>query len=106
MLDVLLLLSFLTSIIDCDPPVFVADVPCVMVKSLLLQKSSEGTKDNGNSKSRYTAHDFDFLKKHLSTTFNTQVQFSCDNTGKGKISFPFKNDDELAKLITIFDKLK
>ena len=77
-----------------------------MVKSLLLQKSSEGTKDNGNSKSRYTAHDFDFLKKHLSTTFNTQVQFSCDNTGKGKISFPFKNDDELAKLITIFDKLK
>ena len=77
-----------------------------MVKSLLLQKSSEGTKDNDNPKSRYTAHDFDFLKKHLSTTFNTQVQFSCDNTGKGKISFPFKNDDELAKLITIFDKLK
>ena len=77
-----------------------------MVKSLLLQKSSEGTKDNDNPKSRYTAHDFDFLKKHLSSTFNTQVQFSCDNTGKGKISFPFKNDDELAKLITIFDKLK
>lgn len=77
-----------------------------MVKSLLLQKSSEGTKDNDNPKSRYTAHDFDFLKKHLSSTFNTQVQFSCDNTGKGKISFPFKNDDELAKLITIFDKIK
>ena len=77
-----------------------------MVKSLLLQKSSEGTKDNDNPKSCYTAHDFDFLKKHLSSTFNTQVQFSCDNTGKGKISFPFKNDDELAKLITIFDKLK
>ena len=77
-----------------------------MVKSLLLQKSSEGTKDNDNPKSRYTAHDFDFLKKHLSSTFNTQVQFSCDNTGKGKISFPFKNDDELAKLFTIFDKLK
>ena len=77
-----------------------------MVKSLLLQKSSEGTKDNDNPKSRYTAHDFDFLKKHLSSTFNTQVHFSCDNTGKGKISFPFKNDDELAKLITIFDKLK
>ena len=77
-----------------------------IVKSLLLQKVSDDTKGNNPQHSRYTAHDFDFLKKHLSSTFNTQVQFSCDNTGKGKISFPFKNDDELAKLITIFDKLK
>ena len=77
-----------------------------IVKSLLLQKISDDTKGNIPQQSRYTAHDFDFLKKHLSSTFNTQVQFSCDRSGKGKISFPFKNDDELAKLITIFDKLK
>ena len=77
-----------------------------IVKSLLLQKISDDTKGNNPQQSRYTAHDFDFLKKHLSSTFNTQVQFSCDRSGKGKISFPFKNDDELAKLITIFDKLK
>ena len=77
-----------------------------IVKSLLLQKISDDTKGNNPQHSRYTAHDFDFLKKHLSSTFNTQVQFSCDRSGKGKISFPFKNDDELAKLITIFDKLK
>lgn len=50
--------------------------------------------------------DFDILKRHLSTAFNTPVQFTCDRTGKGKISFPFKNEDELAKLITIFDNLK
>ena len=58
------------------------------------------------SKSRYTSSDFDILKKHLSTTFKTQVQFSCDNNGKGKITFPFKNEDELERLITIFDALK
>lgn len=50
--------------------------------------------------------DFESLRKHLSTTFNTPVQFACDNFGKGKITFPFKNQDELAKLITIFDSLK
>ena len=50
--------------------------------------------------------DFESLRKHLSTTFNTPVQFACDNSGKGKITFPFKNQDELAKLITIFDSLK
>lgn len=50
--------------------------------------------------------DFESLRKHLSTTFNTPVQFACDDSGKGKITFPFKNQDELAKLITIFDSLK
>ncbi len=50
--------------------------------------------------------DFESLRKHLSTAFNTPVQFACDNSGKGKITFPFKNQDELAKLITIFDSLK
>lgn len=51
-------------------------------------------------------HDFDLLKKHLSAAFKTRVQFSCDRNGKGKITFPFKNEDELAKLITIFDTIK
>ena len=56
--------------------------------------------------SRYTSSDFDILKKHLSSTFNTQVKFSCNASGKGNITFPFKNDEELEKLLTIFDSLK
>ena len=55
--------------------------------------------------SRYTSGDFDILKKHLSTTFSTKVQFSCDKAGKGKITFPFQNDEELERLIAIFDNL-
>lgn len=55
--------------------------------------------------SRYTSSDFDILKKHLSSTFSTKVQFSCDKAGKGKITFPFQNDEELEKLIAIFDNL-
>lgn len=62
--------------------------------------------DTKSSKSKYSSNDFDILKKHLSQTFKTQVQFSCDNKGKGKITFPFKNEDELERLITIFDALK
>lgn len=50
--------------------------------------------------------DFEMLRRQLSSAFNTPVQFACDNSGKGKITFPFKNQDELAKLITIFDSLK
>ena len=66
----------------------------------------EGKTTKASTKSTYRNSDFDILKKHLSTAFKTQVQFSCDNTGKGKITFPFKNEDELARLITIFDTLK
>lgn len=50
--------------------------------------------------------DYEILRNHLSSRFKTDVQFSCNNSGKGKISFTFKNEDELAKLISIFDKIK
>jgi ParB family chromosome partitioning protein len=74
-----------------------------------LAKKMQSEKDDEQKQapaSRYSSNDFDILKKHLSSTFKTSVQFSCNNDGKGKISFPFKNEEELERLITIFDKLK
>lgn len=56
--------------------------------------------------SRFSSGDFDILKKHLSSAFQTDVKFSCDKTGRGKITFPFQNDDELERLISLFDTLK
>lgn len=50
--------------------------------------------------------DYDVLKKHLSNAFGISVKFSCDMLGKGKITFPFKNEEELDRIIRIFDKLK
>ena len=50
--------------------------------------------------------DFDILRTHLSETFKTKVKFTCDKSGKGQITFPFANDDELARLIQIFDSIK
>ncbi|MDE5656083.1 MAG: chromosome partitioning protein ParB, partial [Muribaculaceae bacterium] len=57
-------------------------------------------------RSRYSSGDFDILKKHLSSAFQTDVKFSCDKAGRGKITFPFQNDDELERLISLFDTLK
>lgn len=56
--------------------------------------------------SRYSGDDFDILKKHLSSTFNTSVGFKYDSNGKGKITFSFSGDDELERLIALFDTLK
>ena len=51
-------------------------------------------------------NDYDILKKHLSASFRRPVQFTCNAKGKGKITFPFKNEDELEQLIAIFDTIK
>ncbi|MGN0210298.1 MAG: ParB/RepB/Spo0J family partition protein [Muribaculaceae bacterium] len=55
---------------------------------------------------RYNRDDFDILKQHLSSTFNTAVAFKYDANGKGKITFSFDNDQQLEHLISIFDSLK
>lgn len=52
------------------------------------------------------SHDFDLLRNHLTAKFKTPVAFTCDRHGKGKITFSFKNEDELERLITIFDEIK
>ena len=52
------------------------------------------------------ASQFDVMTRHLSASFGVPVKFTCDINGKGKITFPFKNEQELEKIIAIFDSLK
>lgn len=67
-----------------------------------LAKKMKEEEPQSKPKSEPT-HDFDLLKNHLTSKFNTPVTFSCDRSGKGKITFSFKNEGELERLITIFD---
>ncbi len=46
------------------------------------------------------------LSKQLSKVFSTKVQMTCTNKGKGKINIPFANEDELERILLLFDKLK
>lgn len=52
------------------------------------------------------AGEFEQLKRHLSAAFHTRVQFTCNKDGKGKITFPFANDQELERLLVLFDSMK
>ncbi|MBQ8256423.1 MAG: ParB/RepB/Spo0J family partition protein [Bacteroidaceae bacterium] len=49
--------------------------------------------------------EFHQLKKQLTNFFQTPVQLTCSAKGSGKISIKFKNEQELERIITIFDKL-
>ena len=50
--------------------------------------------------------EYNLLRNNLSNFFGIKVQFSCDDKGKGKISIPFKNEEELEHIIGLLDKLK
>ena len=48
---------------------------------------------------------YHLLKKQLTNFFQTPVQMTCTAKGSGKISIKFKNEKELERIISIFDKL-
>ncbi len=50
--------------------------------------------------------EFDALKKRLSTFFDAKVQMTCNAEGKGKISIPFANEEDLEHIMNVLDKLK
>ena len=50
--------------------------------------------------------EFCVLKKRLAKFLNTKVQMTCSSKGKGKISIPFANEEELEHIMNLFDKLK
>ena len=52
------------------------------------------------------ARDYEILQRHLAASFGVPVKFTCDKTGKGKITFPFTTEEQLEKIIRIFDQLK
>ena len=60
------------------------------------EKKSEGKKQDAV---------YHQLKKHLTQFFQTPVQLTCSAKGSGKISIKFKDEKELERIISIFDKL-
>jgi len=67
-------------------------------------KNKEGKRirqKGSNLSSEYGA-----LRNSLSKFFQTKVQLTCAETGKGKITIPFANEEELERIIGIIDKLR
>lgn len=50
--------------------------------------------------------EYSVLRQHISDYFKAKVQMTCSAGGKGKISIHFANEEELERIIGMFDKLK
>ena len=76
-----------------------------LVKSLNNGDDSETAKRKITPKTPMP-EEFNMLKNRLSDFFRTKVQLTCSTRGKGKISIPFNNEEELEHIMNVFDKLK
>lgn len=50
--------------------------------------------------------EYGVLRDRLSGFLNTNVRLTCSSKGKGKISIPFNNEQDLERIMSVFDKLK
>jgi len=76
-----------------------------LVRLYLETGSLDSKSKSANADSVKNLQEFDDLQTQLSTVFGTKVQFSCNPDGKGKISIPFTSDEELARIMELFDKI-
>lgn len=72
---------------------------------LFLETGHFDDKNSASTNPVKKLKEFDELKSQLSQVFGTKVQFTCNPEGKGKISIPFTNDEDLARIMDLFDKI-
>ena len=78
----------------------------------MVKELSEGgtvkTTEGNHLKGRCTkiSEEYNILKESLSQFFQTKVQLTCSDKGKGKIVIPFANEREMERIIEILDRQK
>lgn len=77
-----------------------------MVRSVANGEMQNLKKNGSKSSKEALPEEFNLLREHLSSFFQTKVQLVCNKKGKGKITIPFASEEELEKLISLLDTLK
>ncbi|MDD4630844.1 MAG: ParB/RepB/Spo0J family partition protein [Proteiniphilum sp.] len=75
-------------------------------KPLPTPASRKKIKPEKRTPNKLWTDDFDVLKQHLSAYFKTDVQFSYNKRGNGKITIPFNSPEDLERIMVMFDKMK
>ena len=76
-----------------------------MVQKLKNGENIQAVKKSVSSDSQLSL-EYSILRDRLSDLFKVKVQMTCSPQGKGKISIPFSNEDELEHVMNIIDKIK
>ncbi len=74
-----------------------------------LLKNGENVAGAGNRKivpCKKLPEGYGRLRDRLTAFLNSKVQLSCSPKGKGKITIPFENEEDLERIMLLFDRLK
>ena len=77
-----------------------------MVKSLTQGEAVNVGGKKLTPKRTKLPEEYNLLKQQLSGFFNAKVQLTCSPKGKGKISIPFNNEEDLERIMALFDMMK
>ena len=50
--------------------------------------------------------EYNVLQQQLTGFFKAKVQLTCSPKGRGKITIPFRNEEDLERIMTLFDTMK
>lgn len=77
-----------------------------MAKNMKEDGESKSSASGGKSKGagRAASSEYEPLRKKLSQSLGVEVQMSSRG-GKGKITIPFTSDEELIRIVSVFDKI-
>lgn len=82
------------------------DLSVRATEELVRQLQGAAVKDPAKAEKRKKLNtEFEELGKQLSGLFGTEVQFRINEKGRGKITIPFSDNDEMERIIAMLDKL-
>ena len=65
-----------------------------------------GRKQLGGKSASRLPEEYNVLRERLSDFFHSKVQMTCTAGGKGKISIPFNSEEDLERIVALFDKMR
>ena len=72
----------------------------------LCNNPPEEKEETQATKEKAKKQNFKILETQFSSFFDTKVQIAADEKGKGKITIPFANEEDLERIMEIFDRFK
>ena len=69
-------------------------------------EASAKPKAQSQAESAQSSEILEAMQNHLSQMFSTKVRMSCNEKGQGKITIPFKTDQDLQNILSLLDSIE
>ncbi len=76
------------------------------VEEIVRDLNDDSNEKEAKAKKQKYPKEYQIIKKQLDSIFNSQIDFSMNDKGKGKIVIPFKSPKDLERIVKIIENQK